>query len=272
MNEKMIEMLNALRTQIKEDNQESLKSVEQNITQRINQNFDEKFCRVEKEINEIKKTQEEHEKRLDDFDKKIRQRNLIIFGIMEEEKSYQELEELVLQIINIKLEVECNRAEIEFVGRMGKKSTKPRPIRLTTTTYGKKIAILQNKKALEGSGAYIKEDFPPKVLDIRKSLLPQLNEQREKGFKAYLKYDKIITKQNYQENPNKRALSNSPSGKIEGNTSTGAQSQISKKTKTSAIIRSKTHRPTQGTNQTITSFMKKTTQIGNNGTDIQNIS
>ncbi|KOB67411.1 Endonuclease-reverse transcriptase [Operophtera brumata] len=142
---------------------------------------------------------EEYGKRLDDFDKKLRQRNLILFGILEEEKSYHELEELVLQIINIKLEIECDRKDIEFVGRMGKKNTKPRPIRLALTTYGKKI--LQRKNALEGSGSYIKEDFPPKVLEIRKTLIPQLNEHRENGVKAILKYVKIIIKEKSQEKP-----------------------------------------------------------------------
>lgn len=258
----MFEMLNALRSQIKEDNQESLRKVEENITENINRNFNEKFSRVDEEITKIQITQETHEKQLEYFDKKLRQRNLILFGFTEEEKSYQELEELALKIINYKLEIECDRKEIEFIGRMGKKNTKPRPIRLTLTTYGKKIAILQKKKVLEGSGSYIKEDYPPKVLEIRKSLLPQLKEHKEKGVYAILKYDKIVIRENGHQSSNKRAHSNSPihSEDLVNSKANSAQAtQVSKKTKTSSSNnRPKAHKLTPGTSQSITSFMKRT--------------
>lgn len=230
--------LNLLREQIKQDNERSLELLEEKITLKINKNIDDKFKAMQIDIESIKETQNIQEKRLDEFDKKLRQRNLILFGILEEEKCYIELEELILQIINVKMEIPCEKNEIEYIGRMGKKGSKPRPIRVTFTTFGKKIVILQNKKLLEGTGAYIKEDYPPKVLETRKLLIPELNEYRNKGTKAILKYDKLIV---IEKPNNKRAHSASPSDKSDlerpnianKNTNPG---QISKKTKTSSPV------------------------------------
>ncbi|KOB70933.1 Endonuclease-reverse transcriptase [Operophtera brumata] len=203
-----MEMLKTLRTQINEDNKETLQIVEENITEKINKNVDEKFCKMELEINNIRIIQDEQQKRLDNFDKILRQRNLILFGIAEEERNYSDLEDIVLQIINIKMQTELDRKDIEFIGRVGKKNSKTRPLRLTLTTLGKKISILQQKKTLDGSGSYIKEDYPPQVLETRKALLPQLMEKRQKGLNATLKYDKIII---VTEKPcHKKGLSNSP--------------------------------------------------------------
>ncbi|KOB71641.1 Endonuclease-reverse transcriptase [Operophtera brumata] len=142
----LMEMLKTLRTQIKEDNKETLQIVEENITEKINKNVDEKFCKMELEINNIRIIQDEQQKRLDNFDKILRQRNLILFGITEEERNYSDLEDIVLQIINIKMQTELDRKDIEFIGRVGKKNSKTRPLRLTLTTLGKKISILQQKK------------------------------------------------------------------------------------------------------------------------------
>lgn len=266
MTDSLVEMLNALRSQIKEDTEKSLKQVEENITQKINEKLEEKFNKVEADINKIQNTQIEQEKRLDDFDRRLRQRNLIFFGIAEEEKNYSELEDLVLNIINFKMEVGCDRKEMEFVGRMGKKNTKPRPIRLTLTTYGKKIALLQRKSTLEGSGSYIKEDFPPKVLEKRKALIPQLLEHKQKGNLAMLKYDQLIVKDKPN---NKRALSVSPSEKqgstYNNNKPADKFRQILKKTKTFSATtsnnkQSKNTKPLQSLSPSITSYMKKTPQ------------
>ncbi|GBP92129.1 hypothetical protein EVAR_100304_1 [Eumeta japonica] len=53
--------------------------------------------------------------------------------------------------------------------------------------------ILKNKKKLP-EGIYIKEDFTKETLEIRKSLQPKLEEERNKGNIAYLRGEKLITK------------------------------------------------------------------------------
>ncbi|CAH0727985.1 unnamed protein product, partial [Brenthis ino] len=112
------------------------------------------------------------------------------------------------------MKVDCQKGDIEYVSRMGKKSDKTRPIIVTLTTMGKKIELLKNKKMLQNSGTYyIKEDFPPEVLEERKKLNIQLQREREQGKKAYIKYNKLVIlpeKVNSQQERQKRILSQSP--------------------------------------------------------------
>lgn len=124
-------------------------------------------------------------------------RNLVFFGIPESEKSYFDLEEIIVKMINEKVEVECFKNEIQHIRRLGKKTDKPRPVIVGFTTYGMKIRILKNKSKLEGTGNYIKEDFSPKILNERKELQEQLKKERENGKNAIIKYNKIIILPNY---------------------------------------------------------------------------
>ncbi|XP_034827807.1 putative leucine-rich repeat-containing protein DDB_G0290503 [Maniola hyperantus] len=133
----------------------------------------------------------------------------------EKERSYQDLLKIILEIFNSSMKVNCTTSEIEYMRRKGKKSSKTRPIMITLTTFGKKIEILQNKKLLEKTNYYIKEDYPPKVLEKRKELQDKLIVEREKGNRAYIKYDKLIIlpqKENCEEEKprNKRNLSVTP--------------------------------------------------------------
>ncbi|CAG9789440.1 unnamed protein product [Diatraea saccharalis] len=61
-----------------------------------------------------------------------------------------------------------------------------------TSTWRRNI-ILKNKNKFP-QGVYIKEDFTKETLDIRKSLQPKLEEERNKGNIAYLRGDKLIVK------------------------------------------------------------------------------
>lgn len=119
------------------------------------------------------------------------------------------------------MKVDCQSRDIEVVSRMGKKSGKIRPIIVTLTTMGKKIELLKNKKMLqETSTFYIKEDFPPEVLEERKKLSTQLQQERQQGKKAYIKYNKLVIlpeKINTQHERQKRILSQSPeTGRVVG--------------------------------------------------------
>lgn len=155
----------------------------------------------------LRNQNEEQEKRLDFIEKEIRIRNLILFGIAEEEKTYPELETLIIGVIKGSLDVDLEKSEIEFVKRIGKKSNKIRPIVFAVTTLGKKIEILQNKKKLDGTNCYIKQDYPKKIQEIRKTLQPLLEQETEKGNKAVIQYDKIVL---IGKNNQKRQLSQSP--------------------------------------------------------------
>ncbi|CAG9137859.1 unnamed protein product [Plutella xylostella] len=216
MSEELNELIKSLRIQIKEDMvvaltdklEEKLKDSETRIITLVNANTDEKNLNIQQEVENLKRTNEEHEERLRTLERQIRQRNLVLFGVSDEENSYEELETLIKGVIEGSLEVTLNASEIEFARRMGKKSgeNRPRPIVFAVTTLGKKIKILQNKNKLENTGSYIKEDFPPKVLEKRKVLQKQLQEEISKGNTAKIVYDRLIV----INKSNKRSLSISP--------------------------------------------------------------
>lgn len=82
------------------------------------------------------------------------------------------------------------------------------------STYGIKLSILKNKKNLEYTGVYIKEDFPPQVLEARRLLQDQVKKERDEGRIAYINYDKIVIKDPNQTkrdfNSKKRGLEVTP--------------------------------------------------------------
>ena len=146
-----------------------------------------------------------------------RRKNLLFFGVAENEKSYHDLEKTVLDIINNVIKIKCERNCIEYVRRLGIKADKVRPIDVTMLTMGLKIKIQKNKKKLETTSYYIKEDFPLEILNKRKALQSKAEEERKNGRKAFIKYDRLIIINNDhqktapQETYNKkRNLSESP--------------------------------------------------------------
>lgn len=234
-----------------------IESLEANITGKIINSIDNKFETIQSEVNTLKDKTNAQEKELERIDRESRKRNIVIFGVAEEEENgaYAELEKMVTDIITINLEIECSRQDIQFVTRMGKKrENKPRPILLSTTTMGKKIEIMKNKYKLESTGCYLKEDYPKKVLEIRKSLQEELKKEIEKGNRAYIKYDKLVIL-NKPIN-NKRRLSESPEHQKEASTS-----QKNEKTPTNSqnqpIKRNKTSKTSPTKQKSMSSFINK---------------
>ncbi|XP_063540733.1 uncharacterized protein LOC134749646 [Cydia strobilella] len=200
---------------------EQLKQIDTKLCSKIDA-LDNKVSAYKQELEEIKQTQDVQETRLDQLERDVRVRNLVFFGIEETERSYFDLEDVVLKIINEDLKVACCKNDVQHIRRLGKKGEKPRPIIIGFTTLGKKIKILKNKSKLQGSTCYIKEDFPPKILKERKSLQEDLKKELDKGNRAIIKYNKlvIIPEKNTQNNietpagtnnTKKRSLDTSPS-------------------------------------------------------------
>lgn len=185
-------------------------------------NIDAKLCQFQSELNNLKENQENQEKRIDQLEREIRNRNLVLFGVTETENSYFDLEKLIIKILNEKLNVECMVSEIEHARRLGRKNEKPRPIIIGFTTLGKKIRVLKNKSKLEGTPLYIKSDYPPKVLKERAALQEELKEKKASGKNAVLIYNKLVILPNKKPNPKstqsevpqnkKRVLEKSPFG------------------------------------------------------------
>lgn len=163
-----------------------------------NKNLKTKVEKLEKEINYLKRTEKNN--------------NIIVFGLEENEKSSLELIQKLKETFNQDLDIKIEEYDINKIYRLGnkkKESNKPRPVLCSFLNNWKKTEIMKRKKNLKT--IYIAEDYSKDVLEKRRELHAKLTEERQKGNIAYLKYDKLIVKENYSQEKRKREISASPS-------------------------------------------------------------
>lgn len=215
--EEILKSLQNIQSNLSQHKQE-MKDMEKNIKDAINKNIDDKFNQILLKTNQLEQKIINQEKTIEYLDKKLRAKNVIFFGVPEDEKNYEDLSNLIMEIINNKMKITCSKWEIDIVKRLGKKEDgKVRPVLLTTTTTNLKLELIRNK-AIQNFGIYVKEDYPPRVLQIRRELQGELKRRRQSGENVILRYDKIITLNSYKQkkdiseknNSNKRLLSESP--------------------------------------------------------------
>lgn len=199
---------------------DEIRELKQTIPDIISKNINENFMNLESKYNDLQTIVEQQGRRIQILERSSRKKNIVFFGVEESEKNYFELQNKVLEIINQIMKIKCSEENIEDVRRLGKKNGSLRPVVITLSTVGIKIKLLKNRKTLEGSPYYIKEDFPPDILEERKNLKVQLQEEKSKGKRAILRYNKLIIlpEKNQPQhkinqdtgNRNKRTLSESP--------------------------------------------------------------
>lgn len=224
--EEVLKALNKIQKELDEQKvtiKESAKNVTEQVTQNITQIFQEKISVLEEKQEKLNHLVENQEKRIYFMEKQLRQRNIVFFGIDEEETSYDTLENLFIKWAKKYLLTELLYNDIQEIKRLGKRGDRPRPTVVTFTSLGLKIKIFKQKKALENTQYYMKEDYPNYVLEKRKALQEQLKTERAKGNIAILKYDKLVI----IKNNNKRTLPISPEAVLNIQTI----SQTNKKTK-----------------------------------------
>ncbi|KAF9408991.1 hypothetical protein HW555_011510 [Spodoptera exigua] len=166
--------------------QESGKSVTEQVTQNINKILEEKFFALEEKHEKLKEIVENQEKRIYFLEKEARQRNIVFFGIEELETSYDTLEKNILNWLEQHFSMKLSCSDLQVVKRLGKKGDRPRPVVVTFLNLGIKSKIFKQKRALQDTSYYMKEDCPKHVLEKRNQLQDQLKAEREKGNMAFL--------------------------------------------------------------------------------------
>ncbi|KAI5738073.1 hypothetical protein M8J77_002623 [Diaphorina citri] len=155
---------------------------------------------IEKKVDEIKESNAEMrekvqslEKRIDPIERERRQKNILIYGLKEEQnETWQALENMVLNTFQNQMKINIQLHEIDRIKRVGRKvSSEGRLVIVTLTTIRRKIDIIRNRRELRGTTVRIQEDFTKEVVEARKRLYPQLKMMREKGRKAVMRYDKL---------------------------------------------------------------------------------
>lgn len=181
------------------------------ITNSIIKKMDEKLQPIIAENKDLKFKMASLEKEIEYLKRERKQNNIIIFRKKEGEKSTADLLKEVRATFKNDLDINIEEYEVNKIYRIGKEKNddKPRPILLSFVNEWKKDEVMRNKKNLKE--VYITEDYTKEVMEKRKELQSKLIEERKKGNFAYLKYDKLIVKENKTNNEaKKRGMSKSP--------------------------------------------------------------
>lgn len=190
--------------------------LKESITNSIMEKMDEKIKPIIAENKDLKIKLTNLEKEIEYLKRDKKQNNIIIFGLKEEEESTSGLIQEAKKIFNNDLNINIGDFEINNIYRIGKKSTdgKPRPVLFSFVNSWKKNELMKVRKNLKD--VYITEDYSKEVLEKRKMLQTKLKEERMKGNFAYLKYDKLVVKENNATNDKrKREISSSPRDNIQ---------------------------------------------------------
>lgn len=211
------------------------------VTKSVMEALDEKMKIIKEENTKLKEKISDLEFKLKRVEIEKRKNNLVLFGINENIKFETELVDFIKEMI-VSIGVHMDSQEISKAYRIGQKTqNKNRPVVVTITTQWKKHLILKNKPNLP-QGVNIKEDYPKEILDKRRQLQPQVEEEIKKGNVAYIKYDKLIVKKP-KENREKRKRGTSDSPKAPSEKKTNRKATLNNpsptlsKTHTREVIR-----------------------------------
>lgn len=185
-----------------------MKSQTDEITNSIKQSFEGKIAELEEKNHELNKKIEELEEKTKFMERQLKRNNILVHGV--EQKENEKLIDAIIAVFK-EANIVLKKEDINSVRRMGDKSKEKRPVLICMNSFSTKLMLLKNKRKL--TDHYITEDYPKEVLEKRRSLQEQLQQEKDKGNKVYIKYDQlvVIPKSNPTiTNPNKRPLDISP--------------------------------------------------------------
>lgn len=186
--------------------------LKESITTSIMGKMEEKLVPLMEDNKNLKLKVEKLENEIEYLKRGEKNNNILVFGLEENETSIPDLIGKLRDKLNADLNIKIEDYEVNKIRRIGhkrKEHNKPRPVLYSLVNNWKKIEILKKKKLLKD--IYITEDYSKEVLEKRKALQAQLKEEWEKGNTAYLKYDKLIVKENNtSQEKRKREISTSP--------------------------------------------------------------
>lgn len=190
---------------IKNEMQNQNTELKDSITKNIMDKMEVKLIPLVEENEKLKTKVEKLEKEIEFQKRGQKENNIIVYGIEEKEASTTELLYELKENLKHDLNINIEDYEVNKIYRLGiknRESKNPRPVLCSFTNNWKKNEIIKNKKNLKK--IYISEDYSKEVLEKRKTLQAQLIEERKKGNIAYLRYDKLIVKENINSQEKRR--------------------------------------------------------------------
>lgn len=163
----------------------------------INTKLDDVILEMKQVKEENKKLKEklvEQDERISSLEREVRKKNIVMKGIIdkENEKESETNEKIreVVQKIGVDFDLKEDLDEARRIGRFNPQ--KNRPILIKLTRESTRLMILKKAKLLKGTDVWIDEDYPKEVQEERRRLIPQMKEAREKGYRAQVRYNKLI--------------------------------------------------------------------------------
>lgn len=160
-------------------------------TSRLNE-LVEKFNSSQHKVTNLELCVQKLEKKIDDLENRSRRNNLIVYGIREMDNETEDnlMNSVVNEVLSDRLAV--NVKSIERIHRLGKwSSNRIRPVILKFGDFMEKKEVLRNARKLKGTAIFINEDFSLLVRNVRKKLWDSAKDNRDKGERATLLYDKL---------------------------------------------------------------------------------
>lgn len=153
-----------------------------------------KIEKIEAENEELKKIVEDQKQQIEILQKQNINRNLIIYGIEDEdnENQYTRIQKIEQLCQNMQVKLNTN-TDISDSSRLGKYcDNKVRPMQLVLTTKIKKTELLKNSYRLKATQYWISDEYTKQEQDERKQLKEHLQEARGNGHNAKLRRNKLI--------------------------------------------------------------------------------
>jgi uncharacterized protein YoxC len=183
---------------------ESIQKDTKKIYDKLNA-IDQSLYDKDKKYNELLRTVNSLNERLNKLESYSRRDNLLFNGIQEApsgtKESVDDCAWKVREVLENHLGIEnakqmrfvrCHRVGTPPSTRAGPGSPgRPRAIICKFHWYGDRQLVWQSKNKLKGTKIIIQEDFPKEILDRRKLLLPIMYAARKQNLTSYLAVDKL---------------------------------------------------------------------------------
>lgn len=241
--------LKSIQNDLEEQKSEIRKSsdkITEQVTQNIQKILEEKISKIQGQHDILKEKVDNQEKRIYFLEKQARKRNLVFFGIEDNESSYDNLQNNIVSFIKHYFGTILELRDIQEVRRIGIKGDRPRPITVTFSTLGLKINILKQKSSLKDTQYYVKEDYPLHVLQKRRELQEQVKIEKEKGNNVRIKYDRLVTVKNNNKRPLQISPGNTPTSASLSNNNTNTQAHKKNRTQSSEKILQRSNSMSEG--------------------------
>jgi hypothetical protein len=131
----------------------------------IKQNFEQRFEKNEKAVQELKSESKTTQQRLNQLERQVRRKNVIIFGVPSEVAVESALQKIFVE----KLELQ-QVPPYETAYRLGKQTEKT-PILVKLREQSDKEAIMSNVSKLRGTKLVVSDDLTPEEQAVRRTIV-----------------------------------------------------------------------------------------------------